>query len=134
MKFELSEEERSLQRVVAQFAAAEFGSERARLDPTDWATPWKKMTDLGLTTVLVPEAQGGSGGTLVEACIIAEELGRADAWVPFAGGAVMAAMALRASRTTPALEGLEEIASGTLFSIVADENLRLFSSRTMVAF
>ena len=134
MSFELSDEERSLQQLVAQFAADEFGGQRAQSGPTEWKAQWDHMTDLGLTTILVPEAHGGSGGTLVDACLIAEELARADAWVPFAGGAVLGVMALRSSDSAAALRALAEAAGGALFSLVTDSQLQLSDSPGEVGF
>jgi alkylation response protein AidB-like acyl-CoA dehydrogenase len=134
MSFELSDEERSLQQLVAEFAGSEFGGQRAQAGPGEWQGPWERMTGLGLTAILVPEANGGSGGTLVDACLIAEELARADAWVPFVGGAVLGVMALRSSDSPAAVRGLVEAAGGALFSLVTDSQLQLSDSPGVVGF
>jgi hypothetical protein len=69
---------------------------------------WQTMTtQLGLAGLLVPEELGGAGAGAREAAVVAEELGRAMAPVPFLGSAVLATAALLAcaepaQRTAPA--------------------------------
>ena len=58
---------------------------------------WKQMGELGLTGVLIPEDQGGSGQTLLEAALIYEEFGRAMAPVPHFVSCVMSAGVLQAA-------------------------------------
>lgn len=56
---------------------------------------WQTIAvELGLAGLLVPEDQGGAGGSAREAAVVAEELGRAVAPVPFLGSAVLATAAL----------------------------------------
>lgn len=55
---------------------------------------WRELAELGLVGLLVPEADGGSGATVVEAAIVAEELGRSLLPVPFLASAVLAATAV----------------------------------------
>jgi len=52
---------------------------------------WQTITaELGLAGLLVPEELGGAGATAREAAVVAEELGRSVAPVPFLGSAVLA--------------------------------------------
>ena len=44
---------------------------------------WKKIVDLGWTGIRIPEEYGGLGLGHLELCVIAEELGRFLAPVPF---------------------------------------------------
>lgn len=72
---------------------------------------WRELASgLGCTGLAVPEALGGAGASWREAAVVAEELGRAVAPVPFLGSAVMATAALLASQAGEEL--LKGLASG----------------------
>ena len=58
------------------------------------AVLWRKMADLGWMATVIPEQHGGIGLTHLELCVIAEELGRAVAPVPFSSSAYLATEAL----------------------------------------
>jgi len=51
---------------------------------------WKEISVLGWPGLLVPAEYGGSGGSLVDACLLAEELGRACCPAPYVTSAVAA--------------------------------------------
>jgi alkylation response protein AidB-like acyl-CoA dehydrogenase len=56
---------------------------------------WRTLaTEMGLAGMAVPEQYGGGGGTLREAAVVLEELGRGVAPVPFLTSAVVATAAL----------------------------------------
>ncbi|PWW56833.1 acyl-CoA dehydrogenase family protein [Actinokineospora spheciospongiae] len=56
---------------------------------------WRALAvDLGATSLPIPEALGGQGAGLRETAVVAEELGRSVAPVPFLGSAVLATGAL----------------------------------------
>lgn len=55
---------------------------------------WQELCELGMPGLLVPEQYGGAGLGLLEAAVVAEELGRSVAPVPFVATAVMAPLAL----------------------------------------
>lgn len=62
--------------------------------PYDLAT-WRTLSaELGFAGLLVPEQRGGAGATAREAAVVAEELGRSVAPLPFLGSAVLATAAL----------------------------------------
>jgi alkylation response protein AidB-like acyl-CoA dehydrogenase len=69
---------------------------RPRLDDPEGATGpvFDGLVELGTTGVLVPEEHGGAGLTMVEAGIVAEELGRALHSGPWTSTAVAATRAL----------------------------------------
>jgi hypothetical protein len=48
---------------------------------------WQRLAELGWLATLVPEAHGGSGLEPVVACVLAEEIGRSLAPVPFTSSA-----------------------------------------------
>jgi alkylation response protein AidB-like acyl-CoA dehydrogenase len=126
VQFELSDEEKLLQETVADFGREHFGGAAATRAPeVDWRTPWEAFTAMGLTGILVPEELGGSGGTLLDACLVAEQLGRADAWIPFAGTGVLAASALLAGEDDDPSRSkhLAELAEGGVFSLMVDDRL-----------
>jgi alkylation response protein AidB-like acyl-CoA dehydrogenase len=56
---------------------------------------WRVLgADLGCAGLLVPEEHGGAGASYREAAVVAEELGRAVAPVPYLGSAVVATTAV----------------------------------------
>lgn len=59
---------------------------------------WDLLEDGGLTLVSIPEAAGGSGGTLADAAVILRSVGRHSAPVPLAETALLAGWALAAAR------------------------------------
>jgi alkylation response protein AidB-like acyl-CoA dehydrogenase len=58
---------------------------------------WKQFAELGLTGILIPEAQGGSGLGAVEAGLVLEEIGRNLTPSPFLTTSVAAVRALEGS-------------------------------------
>ncbi|QNN66247.1 acyl-CoA dehydrogenase family protein [Sphingomonas rhizophila] len=58
---------------------------------------WKQFAELGLTGILVPEAQGGAGLGMIEAGVVLEEIGRNLTPSPFLTTAVAAVRALEGS-------------------------------------
>jgi alkylation response protein AidB-like acyl-CoA dehydrogenase len=52
---------------------------------------WKQMSELGLNGLLIPEAYGGGGQTLLEGTFVYEEIGRAMAPTPHFVSCVMSA-------------------------------------------
>jgi alkylation response protein AidB-like acyl-CoA dehydrogenase len=83
---------------------------------------WKQFAELGLTGVLVAEADGGLGMGHVEAGIVLEEIGRNLTPSPFLTSAVMAATAL--DQASAELKGryLPGLLSGdSVFAVAIDE-------------
>lgn len=58
-------------------------------------TLWSGMVAQGWTGLLIPEEYGGSNGTVLDACILFEEIGRALAPAPLFTSAVLSALLLR---------------------------------------
>ncbi len=81
---------------------------------------WDGLSEMGMSALLVPEDFGGAGLGLMEAVIVAEELGRVVAPSPFVASAVMAplAIALAASEAQKG-EWLPKIAAGEMRVSVA---------------
>ena len=59
---------------------------------------WKKIAEMGWTATTIPEQYGGLGLGYLELCVIAEELGRAVAPVPFSSSVYLATEALLTRR------------------------------------
>ena len=81
MDFSLTEEQKMLKAMLRDFAARELEPVAARIDETNEypAEEVKKIADLGLMGLTIPEKYGGSGKGKVEFCIAVEELTRASA-------------------------------------------------------
>jgi butyryl-CoA dehydrogenase len=78
MNFDLTNDQKMLQDQVRKFAAAELAPAAAEIDKTG-EFPWKnlkKMADLGLLGMIVPEEYGGAGFDFVSLAIAVEEISR----------------------------------------------------------
>jgi len=81
---------------------------------------WEELAELETPGVLIPQEYGGSGLTLLDASLVAQELGRAVTPSPFLSSAVMAPVALLEAGTPDQLrDWLPRIATGELRVAVA---------------
>ena len=83
MHFELTAEQRSIQRVARELAEAEIVPHAASWD-REHRFPdelYPKLAGLGLMGVCVPEEHGGAGADFLSYVLVLEELSRADAGV-----------------------------------------------------
>jgi len=81
MDFQLTEEQKMFQTMVRDFAKKELEPIAERIDANE-EYPWdsiKKIAQLGITGLTIPEEYGGSGGTYIDWCIVLEEIARACA-------------------------------------------------------
>jgi alkylation response protein AidB-like acyl-CoA dehydrogenase len=102
---------------------------RAVLARTETAQPydtglWRTIAaEIGCAGLLVPESLGGAGASFREAAVVAEEIGRVLAAVPFLGSAVIATSALVAVAGTddPAEAAglLSGLAGGNVTAVLA---------------
>jgi alkylation response protein AidB-like acyl-CoA dehydrogenase len=111
--FGLSAEQQDLRRTIRQLLAR-TDLEAARCGGADLDTGlWRTIcVELGLTGLGVGDELGGSGGGFTEVAIVAEELGRTLAPVPFLSCAVLAVSALSAAGPDVAAEYLPGIVRG----------------------
>ena len=81
MEFELNEEQKMLRSTLHAFAVTELEPAAARLEKTGEfpAAEVRKMADLGLFGLTIPEEYGGGGRGKMELCIAVEELAMASA-------------------------------------------------------
>jgi alkylation response protein AidB-like acyl-CoA dehydrogenase len=116
--FGLSDDQRLLEQSVRGFLRDRVPIARVRelrgADcPNDRAI-WRGLAELGAAGILVPEEQGGSGLSLLDAALVSQSLGRAVTPAPFLASAVIAPIALRALGGVDVKTWLEGIASGEL--------------------
>jgi butyryl-CoA dehydrogenase len=81
MDFQLTEDQRMFRDMVRDFAAKEIAPIAERIDANE-EYPFesiKKMGELGITGLTIPEEYGGSGGTYIHWCIAMEEIAYACA-------------------------------------------------------
>jgi alkylation response protein AidB-like acyl-CoA dehydrogenase len=64
---------------------------------------WSKLADMGVLSLLVPEAHGGMSGTFVDAILLFQELGRAAVPGPILEHMVIAAPSLANTKWGPSL-------------------------------
>src|ERR1700680_2962625 len=83
---------------------------------------WKGLAEMGFLGVAIPEEFGGAGAGHLELCVIAEEMGRALAPVPFSSTVYLAAEALliagsdaQKQKWLPAIAAGEAIGTLALF-------------------
>jgi butyryl-CoA dehydrogenase/short/branched chain acyl-CoA dehydrogenase len=77
---ELTDEERMFQSSVRQFARGEIGPHVREMDETGLFRKdlLRKMFDLGLMSIEIPEEYGGQGGTFFQSVLAVEELAAVD--------------------------------------------------------
>src|SRR5689334_20000 len=83
MDFELTAEQREIQALARELAAAEIAPHAAEWDrahgfPRELL---ERLAEVGLLGVCVPEEQGGAGADFLSYVLVLEELSRADAGV-----------------------------------------------------
>src|SRR5579864_9464751 len=124
MNFDFSDEQKQMRDEARKFLAEKCPPKavRAVLDgraPYDRSL-WKGLAEMGFLGVAIPEAYGGSGAGQLELCVIAEEMGRALAPVPFSSTVYLAAEALLAAGSEAQKQTwLPKIASGEAIGTLA---------------
>jgi alkylation response protein AidB-like acyl-CoA dehydrogenase len=98
MNFDFSDDQKQLRDTARKFLA-EKCPPRAVRAVIDGKAPydrelWRGLAEMGFLGVAIPESYGGSGAGHLELCVIAEEMGRALAPVPFSSTVYLAAEAL----------------------------------------
>src|SRR6478736_5819240 len=115
MNLELTGEQVALRDTVRQFLAEKAsvtGHVRPLLDDPTGNTDavWRGLADLGATGVLVSADRDGAGMTMVEAGVVAEELGAALNPGPWLSSAVVAPRAL--TRAGTGVDGAAAVLTG----------------------
>ena len=81
---------------------------------------WRKIAEMGWTATVIPEEYGGLGLSYLELAVIAEELGRAVAPVPFSSSVYLATEALLLAGSEDQKEAwLPRLAAGEVIGTLA---------------
>src|SRR5262245_57894572 len=98
MNFDFSEDQKLLRRTAREFLGehAPLSLCRAVLESEASYSEalWKSVAELGWQGTAIPEQYGGAGFGRLELAVIAEELGRVLAPIPFSSSAYLATEAL----------------------------------------
>jgi alkylation response protein AidB-like acyl-CoA dehydrogenase len=142
MNFDFSDDQKQLRDQARKFLTEKCPPKAVRvvLDgkaPYDSAL-WQGLAEMGFLGVAIPEEFGGAGAGHLELCVIAEEMGRANAPVPFSSTVYLAAEALliagseaQKKKWLPAIAAGEAIGTLALFEGTGNpspKNIRLAAS------
>lgn len=116
MRFAFSEDQLLLQKTVRDFLAAECtpAAVRALWETDTGRSPelWRKLSDVGVAGLLVPEASGGMGMDEIDSVLIFEEAGRAALGEPVVATAAVGAPLLADLGGELAARWLPRVAAG----------------------
>jgi alkylation response protein AidB-like acyl-CoA dehydrogenase len=124
MNFDFSDDQKQLRDQARRFLAEKCPPKAVREVLDGKATYdkalWKGLAEMGFLGVAIPEEFGGAGAGHLELCVIAEEMGRALAPVPFSSTVYLAAEALLlAGSDAQKAKWLPLIASGEAIGTLA---------------
>ena len=124
MNFDFSDEQKQLRDEARKYLAEKCPPKAVRtvLDGKQSYDRelWKGLAEMGFLGVAIPEKFGGAGAGHLELCVIAEEMGRALAPVPFSSTVYLAAEAiLLAGSEAQQQKWLPLIASGDAIGTLA---------------
>jgi alkylation response protein AidB-like acyl-CoA dehydrogenase len=98
MNFDFSDEQKQLRDEARKFLSEKCPPKAVRAVLDGKAAYdrelWQGLAEMGFLGVAIPETYGGAGAGHLELCVIAEEMGRALAPVPFSSTVYLAAEAL----------------------------------------
>jgi alkylation response protein AidB-like acyl-CoA dehydrogenase len=125
LNFDFSDDQKYLRDEARKFLEAEctIADVRSVLDNDSVshnAEVWQKIVEMGWLGAAIPEEYGGLGLGMLELCVIAEELGRVLAPVPFSSSAYYFAEAIKlAGSEEQKTELLPKIAVGSFVGCLA---------------
>jgi alkylation response protein AidB-like acyl-CoA dehydrogenase len=124
MDFNLTEEQKMLRDSARDFLASQcpssFVLEMEKDEKGYTEELWKKMAELGWMGLIIPEAEGGVGGSFMDLLIMMEEMGRACVPGPFFSTVVLGCQAILEAGTSSQKEALlPKIAGGNLLLTLA---------------
>ncbi|HWX64745.1 acyl-CoA dehydrogenase family protein [Bradyrhizobium sp.] len=124
MNFDFSDDQKQLRDQARKFLAEKCSPKAVRVvldGKADYDRElWKGLAEMGFLGVAIPEEYGGAGAGHLELCVIAEEMGRALAPVPFSSTVYLAAEALLlAGSDAQKQKWLPKIASGEAIGTLA---------------
>ncbi|TMK42101.1 MAG: acyl-CoA dehydrogenase [Actinobacteria bacterium] len=124
MNFDLTDDQRAIQRTAGEFLAARYKPEELRrlaLEEERGFTDeqWKAIAELGWPGLVVSEAHGGLGLGIVELVVVQEQLGYALAPTPFLSDVGAALLLEAGGEDETAAEYLPGVATGERRGTVA---------------
>ncbi len=124
MEISLSEEQELLQRSARDFLQEECPIRLVRAMEEDAKGYdlhlWKQMADLGWLGLIVPEAYGGTGGSMMDLAVLLEEFGRALVPGPFVPTVVQLALPILWAGSDGQKQAyLPKVATGELIGTMA---------------
>lgn len=126
MNFGFTEEQELLRKTARDFLAERSPMSRVRQalegDASFSKTLWGEVAQLGWTGLMLPEDQGGAGLSIVELCIVLEELGRSLPPIPFLSTAIAACALLEHGDAAQRDRWLPRLASGEAIGAFAAES------------
>jgi alkylation response protein AidB-like acyl-CoA dehydrogenase len=135
MRFGLTPEQEELSRTVSDWSTRHFGGSALRsgiaagADAEEDSARWHDMARFGWLGIMVAEEDGGAGGEILDACLVAEQLQRHLAPVPYCGNAIVAASALKTMPDEIRRESLQSLSCGEArYSLILDHDLDLPAS------
>jgi len=124
MNFDFSDDQKQIKDQARKFLSEKCTTRTVRNlytgDASYDASLWKQIAQMGWMGTAIPEAFGGLGLGYLELCVVAEELGRALAPVPFSSTVYLFAEALIAS-------GSDEQKTRLLPDVAAGETIGTFA-------
>jgi alkylation response protein AidB-like acyl-CoA dehydrogenase len=137
MNFELTEDQKLIDRTVADFVKKEVPIERFRKMRDDdigfSRDVWKQMGELGWLGIAYPESVGGFGGSFVDASLIVQRFGTTLVSEPYTESAVVAGQLLLALGSDAQAERwlAPMIAGDTVLALAHHEEGNRFSGRRL---
>ncbi len=124
MNLEFSDDQKFVQQTARDFLTEQSGLEKCRAvlegGATHDAELWKGVAEMGWLGAVVPESHGGAGLGYLELVLIAQEIGRSLAPIPFSSSVYLATEAiLRAGSDDQKKSFLPRLASGELIGTFA---------------
>ncbi len=124
VNFDFSDEQKSLKEQARKFLADRSGSAVVRqvLDGEQAYAKalWKDMAEMGWLGTTIPEEYGGAGLGYLELCVLAEEVGRTLAPVPFSSSVYLASEVLLMAGSDSQKEAwLPKLAAGETIATLA---------------
>ncbi len=124
MNFDFSDEQKELKLMARRFLEDRCKLEVARRvlegEEPYARDVWEGVAEMGWTAAAMPEEYGGIGYGYLELCVIAEELGRAVAPIPFSSSIYLAAEAILLAGSDAQKEAhLPQVASGEKIGTLA---------------
>ena len=125
MNFDFSDDQKTLQRTVREYLERECPLKQCRsvleaVEPSYSQKVWRGAAEMGWLGAAIPEQYGGEGLGHLELVVIAQEVGRALAPIPFASSIYLVAEALLMfGSDTQKEKYLPRLASGALIGTFA---------------